>query len=64
MPVWLRGAWPLLALILVAAAAGVIFWRFYWRRVEHPILFSAVLWFALTDALLTVLLYGIPFFGD
>ena len=64
IPTWLRGAWPVLVLIIVAAVAGLIFWRFYWRRVERPALFSAALWFALTDALLTVLLYGIPFFGD
>jgi hypothetical protein len=64
MPVWLRSAWPFLMLLIIAAMAGLVFWRAYWRRAERPALFPAVLWFTLVDAVLTILLYAITFFGD
>jgi len=64
IPAWLRGAWSVIMLIIVAAVAGSIFWRVYWRRAERPALFPAVMWFTLADALLTVLIYGITFFSD
>jgi hypothetical protein len=51
-------------MIAVGGIAGLIFWRIYWRRSDRPALFPAVLWFALTDSVLTLLLYGITFFGD
>jgi uncharacterized membrane protein len=51
-------------MVIVAALAALIFWRIYWRRSDRPALFPAVLWFTLTDAVLTLLLYGVTFFGD
>jgi hypothetical protein len=64
VPGWLRGAWPVLMVIAVAAISALIFWRIYWRRSERKALFPAVLWFTLTDSVLTLLLYGMAFFGD
>jgi len=64
IPGWLRESWPILMMVVVASMAALIFWRIYWRRSDRPALFPAVLWFALTDAVLTLLLYGMTFFGD
>jgi hypothetical protein len=64
VPAWLREAWPILMMVIVAAIAALVLWRLYWRRSDRPALFPAVLWFTLADSLVTLLLYGITFFGD
>ncbi|MEA3336562.1 MAG: hypothetical protein U9R25_11670 [Chloroflexota bacterium] len=63
VPESLQGIWWLLMFLLVAAVAGLATW-IYIRRSSRPYLLRAVFTFALTDSLLTLLLYGPSFFGD
>jgi len=60
----LRSVWSIVLIVLVGAISAVVLWRAYWRKADRPALFPAALWFTVVDGLLTLLLYGMPFFGD
>jgi hypothetical protein len=63
VPSNLQGAWVWIALLIVAALAGLVV-AIYVRRSERPYLFRAALTFALVDAFLTLILYGPAFYSE
>lgn len=62
-PPWFQPIWMLLAFLLVAGLAALITW-IYIRRTQRPELFKAALLFVLSDAALTLLLYGPTFYSE
>jgi hypothetical protein len=48
--------------VLLAIALGIVYW--YVRRAERATIFKAYLFFALTDVMLTLVLYSPGFFGS
>lgn len=63
VPSNLQGVWVWIALLIVAAFAGLAV-AIYIRRSERPYLFRAALTFALVDAFLTLILYGPAFYSE
>lgn len=63
VPQQIQPLWMLLVFLLVAGLAALITWL-YVRRKDNPELFKAMLLFVLSDAALTLLVYGPTFYAE
>jgi len=63
IPSELHTLWTWIVPFLLAFASGLVVYR-YVRRSERPVLFTGLALFALTDGILTIMIYGPTFFHD